>query len=250
MNKEESNGVNRSDGVNRSFGVNWSNGVNWSDGVNGSNGVNWSSGVNGSNGVSWSNGVNWSSGVNKSFGVNGSNGVSWSSGVNGSNGVNWSSGVNGSNGVNWSSGVNESFGVLKSFGVDKALFLANKKRTYSIFKTPVSEERFNKIESELYCKLDGWRPAFNNIKSLYLKHGSDWKKTPIENAEELSKEEAWRDMPRGAIDYVKSLPEFDSEIFKEITGIDVAKEEKVKITIDGKDIFISRESAEELKKNL
>ena len=33
------------------------------------------------------------------------------------------------------------------------------------------------------------------------------------------KEEAWRDMPREAIEYIKSLPEFDGDMFYEITGI-------------------------------
>ena len=67
--------------------------------------------------------------------------------------------------------------------------------------------------------LVGWRPAFNNIKTLYLKHGSDWKETPIQNAKELSKEEAWKDMPKEAVEFVQSLPEFDAEMFEEITGI-------------------------------
>jgi hypothetical protein len=56
---------------------------------------------------------------------------------------------------------------------------------------------------------------------LYLKYGSDWQKVPLQNAEGISKEEAWKDMPKAAIDYVKGLSEFDFDMFKEITGIDV-----------------------------
>ncbi len=33
--------------------------------------------------------------------------------------------------------------------------------------------------------------------------------------------EAWKDMPIEAIEYLKSLPEFDANIFKRVTGIDV-----------------------------
>ena len=73
----------------------------------------------------------------------------------------------------------------------------------------------------MYSKLNGWKPTFNNIKALYLANGSDWKLTPISNAKEISKQEAWADMPKEAIEYVKSLPEFDAEMFKEITGIEV-----------------------------
>ena len=130
-------------------------------------------------------------------------------------------GVNGSGGVSWSNGVNGSFGILNSYGVDRALFLANKKRVYLIFGKEVSEGRFLEIENNLYRKLGSWKPTFNNIKALYLKNGSDWKLTPIKNAEEISKQEAWKDMPRKAVEYVASLPEFDADMFFEITCIDL-----------------------------
>ena len=165
-------------------------------------------------------GVNHSFGVNGSNGVNYSNGVNGSDGVNGSNGVNYSFGVNGSLGISNSFGVNGSFGISNSFGVDMALFLSNKPRTYSIFGREVSEERFYEVREKLYDKLSGWRPTFNNIKALYLANGSDWKLTPIKDAENISKKEAWADMPKPAIKYVKSLPEFDAEMFKEITELE------------------------------
>ena len=124
-------------------------------------------------------------------------------------------GVNGSDGVSWS------FGILNSYGVDRALFLANKKRVYLIFGKEVSEGRFLEVENNLYRKLGSWRPTFNNIKALYLKNGSDWKLTPIKNAEEISKQEAWKDMPREAVEYIASLSEFDADMFFEITCIDL-----------------------------
>ena len=166
-------------------------------------------------GVNGSDGVSWSYGVNESHGVNRSDGVSGSDGVNRSYGVNRSDGVNGSDGVSWS------FGILNSYGVDRALFLANKKRVYLIFGKEVSEGRFLEVENNLYRKLGSWRPTFNNIKALYLKNGSDWKLTPIKNAEEISKQEAWKDMPREAVEYIASLSEFDADMFFEITCIDL-----------------------------
>lgn len=129
--------------------------------------------------------------------------------------------VNRSIGVNNSSGVDNSFGIYNSNGVNCALFLAHKPVTYTIFGKEVSKERFNTVYSHLIYKLNGWQPTFNNIKSLYLKNGSDWVKTPIKDAEKISKEEAWSDMPKEAIDYIKSLPEFDADMFAEITGIEV-----------------------------
>ena len=176
-----------------------------------------------SNGVNHSDGVNYSNGVDHSDGVNYSNGVNRSNGVNHSNGVDHSDGVNYSNGVNCSNGVDHSFGILNSSGVSNALFIANKKESYSIFGKEVSEERFEKVRSKLYEFLNGWYPTFNNLKSLYLKYGSEWKLTPIQAAEEIQKKEAWAGMPIKAIKYLMSLEEFDKDMFEEITGIDTDK---------------------------
>ena len=152
-------------------------------------------------------------GVARSYGVAGSYGVARSNGVAGSDGV------AGSYGVAESYGVAGSYGIINSFGVDHALFLANKPRTYTIFGKETTEERFNQVWNTFHEKLNGWKPTFNNLKSLYLKYGSDWKRTPIPRAEEISKEEAWKDMPKEAVEYVKSLPEYDADMFFEITGI-------------------------------
>jgi len=195
-------------------------GVNESYGVNGSNGVNWSNGVTGSKGVTGSNGVNWSNGVNESYGVNWSYGVNESYGVNGSN------------------------GILNSYGVDNALFLSDKPRTYSIFGKDVSEERFEEVWSNLQTKLNDWYPEFNNAKKLWLKAGKDWKKVDASEITETLKDwqkpyEAWKDMPKEAIEYVKSLPEFDAVMFKRITGIDTNIDE-VEITANGKTVKVSR----------
>jgi hypothetical protein len=170
-------------------------------------------GVSESDGVHRSDGVNWSVGVSGSNGVNESDGVSWSNGVSGSDGVSESIGVRGSFGVSWS------FGVIDSYGADNALFLANKPRAHSVFGKDVTQARFDKIKNVLCEKLNGWTPTFNNIEALYLASGSDWKLTPIQNAEELQKEESWRDMPKEAIAYLRSLPEFDAGIFEAVTGI-------------------------------
>ena len=43
-----------------------------------------------------------------------------------------------------------------------------------------------------------------------------------------------------------ALPNFDAEIFKEISGIDVAESDKVKIECEGRTVEISRESAKAL----
>jgi hypothetical protein len=54
---------------------------------------------------------------------------------------------------------------------------------------------------------------------------------PMDQTKELSKDEAWYGMPKELLEYIKSLPEFDAEIFFEITGIRVNKK-KITIKID------------------
>ena len=205
------NNIKRDDRLLLFCGVNRSNGVNESYGVNKSNGVNGSGGVAGSDGVNESNGVGWSDDVTAS------NGVNWS------HGVGWSGGVNESRGVNRSYGVNGSFGILDCYGVDSALFLADKPQICSIFAVEVSRERYNSVFLEIYERLNGWVPTFNNIKTLYLKNGNSWNDVPIANAEELQKEEAWADMPKAAVEYIASLPEFNAAMFFEITGIRIGE---------------------------
>jgi hypothetical protein len=78
--------------------------------------------------------------------------------------------------------------------------------------------------SEINRLNGGWKPTFNNLKSLYLKHGNSWRNTPIPNAAEIEKKEAWAGMPKKTIRYLKSLPEFNAKIFEEITGIKTTEE--------------------------
>jgi hypothetical protein len=140
------------------------------------------------------------------------------------------------NGVNYSNGVNSSFGIINSYGVDRALFLADKPRQSTIFGVEVSADRFNFVMQELYGELDGWRPKFNNALELYIKNGSDWAKVDVSHITETLKDwdkpyEAWKDMPKEAIEYLQSLPEFNADIFKRVTGIDVTQSKVQEFTL-------------------
>jgi hypothetical protein len=209
-----------SNNINKSYGVNSSNGVNWSDGLSGSYGVN------------------SSYGVSRSYGVNNSFGVSRSSGVNESHGVVSSSGVNRSNGVDWS------YGVDNSFGVNQSLFVSNYKAPHLLFNKEVSKERFITVRKEYFNACDSWYPKFNNAFILYKENGDKWN-FDASKIKSLSKKEAWASMPQKAINYLRSLPEFDAKIFEEVTGI---KPDTHKIIIDGKEINLSKESYEEFKR--
>ena len=48
------------------------------------------------------------------------------------------------------------------------------------------------------------------------------------------------------IEQLKALPNFDADVFKEISGIDIRDRDKVKVAANGKTVWISKESAKEL----
>jgi hypothetical protein len=101
------------------------------------------------------------------------------------------------------------------------MFTTNKKPDYLIFNKKVSEKLFNKIWGEFNNIVGVWYPKFNNLFELYSKNGSEWEKTPIYNAKAIQKEQAWADMPKAAIEYLKSLNQFNAKIFFDVTGIKV-----------------------------
>lgn len=85
----------------------------------------------------------------------------------------------------------------------------NKKRT---------EKRFNKIWDDLQSF--NWYPKFTNAEELLVKYGGKWECVPPHRIEARDEKEAYADMPREMLEYVKAMPEFDAEIFKKITGIE------------------------------
>ena len=167
-------------------------------------------------------------------GISNSNGVNCSDGVNYSDGINISYGVNWSNGVNCSNGVNISYGVLECYGVDMALFPPKKDRQPTIFGVNVTKDEYENVIRNLFNKLNGWHPKFNNAFDLFLQNGSQWEKVDASKIRSTTTRdnpyEAWKDMPKEAIEYLQSLPQFDAENFKRVTGIDVEKKETINVS--------------------
>ena len=61
-------------------------------------------------------------------------------------------------------------------------------------------------------------PRQTNGQELYKLAGS-WDKIDITKFKTYTWAESWKCMPEKAIEYLKSLPEFDAEIFEKITCI-------------------------------
>lgn len=168
--------------------------------------------------------------IENSYWVNGSNWVNRSDWINWSNWVNWSYWVNWSNWINRSYWVNSSYWIINSYWVDNEIFCANKKRTFNIFWVEVEEGRFNEVFKKIKELNNGWFPKFNNAFDLLDKHWK-WSKVPISNIKSKLNDwkepyEAWKDMPKETIEYIKWLKEFNAEIFKIVTWIDIEKESK------------------------
>ena len=174
--------------------------------------MRWSTAVSDSTAVSNSTAVRWSTAVSDSTAVCGSTAVRWSTAVSDSTAVSNSTAVCGSN------AVYNCYGVINCSGLANALFAADQKSPYTIFGKEVSEQRFVSVKNKIIELNKSWYPASTNTKELYLMVGSDWKKVPLYRIKEKTQAEMWADMPAETVAYIKSLPEFDAQIFKQITG--------------------------------
>jgi len=107
-----------------------------------------------------------------------------------------------------------------------------------IFNTQTTQERARTIIKEYRQKMNGWTPKYNNAFKLYDANGKEWKSVDASQIQEVDNKTAWEGMPKDAIDYLKSLPEWDANIFKEITGIDTNEVNlsgsEVSVTVNGK----------------
>ena len=60
------------------------------------------------------------------------------------------------------------------------------------------------------------QPKWHNI--FALKDHKEWWQICFPKFLEADAAEAWKDMPEDMLDYIKSLPEYDEEIFKKVTN--------------------------------
>lgn len=149
--------------------------------------------------------------------------------------------------INNSYGISNSYGVFNSHGVDCEIFCANKKRVFKVFGIEVNEARFNEVMSGIKSAMDGWFPKFNNAYDLYIQSDSDWSKVKVSDIKSTLEDDskpykpykAWKDIPKAGLEYIKSLPEFNAEIFKAVTGIDVEKKEEPTVIIGGITYLVS-----------
>ena len=90
----------------------------------------------------------------------------------------------------------------------------------AVFNQQVNEQRINEIENNIYQLADGWFPKFTNAYELFAANGQNWSATPAPKIDGMDRTYAYADMPQKLVDYIKSLPEFDADIWQQITGRD------------------------------
>lgn len=86
-----------------------------------------------------------------------------------------------------------------------------------LFNRTITGDRYDGILEKL--KSFEWFPKFTNI--YYLKGDKKWEEIDFTKVRKFTIKEAYSTMPKEMIDYIKSLPEYDKEIYKIITeGVD------------------------------
>lgn len=82
-----------------------------------------------------------------------------------------------------------------------------------LFNQPISEARYDEVRR----KLEAWYPQFTNAAELREQSGGKWSATPAHRITTRTAKEAYAEMPEALRAYIKSLPEYDDEIFRAIT---------------------------------
>lgn len=114
-----------------------------------------------------------------------------------------------------------------------------------LFNKQVNEERIDEVMEKLRSISNYWYPKQTNAFELYLKNGSQWDKVPVSELTCKDWYDSWLDMPKEAIAYLQSLPEFDAAIFKEITGLDASNTKKKELLAKADELIAK---ANEIKK--
>ena len=129
-------------------------------------------------------------------------------------------------GIRTGSGISDSCGIFNCYYIKKCEGLAysvmciNETGRYKLFNLNIDKKRFDEVKENIRECADGWYPKFTNAFDFYEKE-KKWECVPAPRIEGVDDKTAYKDMPEKLIEYFKSLPEFDAEIFTAITGIEV-----------------------------
>ena len=226
-------GINHGSGISNGYGISYGSGVSNSSGINHGCGINYGCGISDSSGISDGSGISGGAGISNGSGISGGSGISdgygisYGFGISNGYGIRHGYGINRGSGISYGHGIENSYGIYKCKyiknckGLSESIMCLNTSGQNRVFNKKVGESRFEEINEKIQELRDGWCPMFTNAFDLREENGGLWENVPVPKISGISNIEAYKDMPKKLIEYFKSLPEFDSEIFKEITGIEV-----------------------------
>lgn len=133
-------------------------------------------------------------------------------------GIREGSGIRDGYGIENSYGINECKYIKDCRGLSNSIMCIGMNGIYKLFNKDITEKYYLEISNDINDIVDDWYPKFTNAFDLKEKNGNEWESTPAPKIKGVTAKEAYKDMPQKLIDYFKSLPEYDEEIFNEITG--------------------------------
>ena len=181
-------------------------------------GISSSSGIRNGYGISYGYGIRNGYGIRDGSGIRDGYGICSSSGIRNGYGISYGSGISSSSGIRNGYGIYESKHCSKCEGISRCLFCYGLEGAkLMLFNKPISEDRFN----EVFEKLGDWYPNFTNAEELKAKYGNgEWESTPAPAISGRTAREAYAEMSDDLKAHIRSLPEYDEEIFKAITEAD------------------------------
>ena len=100
---------------------------------------------------------------------------------------------------------------------DEAMYkmFCNKKDgiAFYLFNKKSTQQRVNEVRAML--RAFNWTPSFNNWYDI--KGDKEWWAFCFPQLKNVENNVAWSKMPKDMLDYIKSLPEFNEKVWKEIT---------------------------------
>ena len=185
--------------------------INGGNEINGGDYIDGGNHINGGNHISGGNYINGGNNISGGNHINGGSNISGGNHIKGGNHINGGNHISGGYDIKGGSYI---WGATKCEGVSRCIFCYGVTGRLLLFNKPISEVRFIDILTEL--EKFGWYPKFNN--ALELKGNLEWYETNIPAIAPVNLKTAWSSMPKDMEEYIKSLPEYDEEIFNKVTG--------------------------------
>lgn len=210
------------EGVFASVFVSSANGVRYSRNIIDSNSIDQSYNVFQSNSVRNSNNISCCVSIQGSENLLHCSSVLNCSNAYSSLGIGYSSGIynsycvyNSYNIIN-SSCATKCYGIKDCNAISRSIFCSNISGDLMIFNKKVSEERFETVWNKLVSM--GFTIPCTNFTKLTIKAKKyDCATLPIDKLTGTSEYELWNTIPEELVEYIKSLPEFDHNIFYNMT---------------------------------